>query len=220
MTGLKISGGLLAFFLLVICPLFTECSHVGQNEIGFAYNVTDGKAVNEENNPLLDFGWHWIWGWNAKFFIINSEVNSYNFTAVEDENSPYDESLSWDSEEGVTMKVEPTILGRVTDPWKFYTHHSKLDYSYSNVEGIQDARIYQAIRSAGQFVDVKMGELCQNAAADSIRKHPAIFTTILTKTTASYCEQFGFTVTDVFFPSGLYFRATQPSSVVERCFET
>lgn len=195
----------LVFFGIVTFSIFAEVDRVEQNTIGFAYNVSDGRPVNAENNPPLAFGWHIAWGYDAKFFIINSEVNSYNFTADEDKNSPYNEALTWDSTEGVTMQGEFTILGRVTDPWKFYEHYGIAEHSYSAVEGIQDAKIYEALRQAGQFVDVKMGELCENVSADEIRKNPQSYAIKLTRLTAEYAEQFGFTITDVIFPERFSF---------------
>ncbi len=179
--------------------------YVAQNEIGFKYNVSDGRPVTPENNPLLPFGYAVAFGWNAKLFIINGEINNYNFTAGKDRNSPYDESLNWDSSEGVTMAVNYTILGRVTDPWKFYNNFGKALYGYGRVEGIQDAKIYEAIRLVGQFVDVRMGEMTQGTEADKIRRNPGLYTKKLTEDAAEYAQNFGFTVSDVLFPERFIF---------------
>ncbi|MDM8514631.1 SPFH domain-containing protein [Desulfobacterales bacterium HSG16] len=184
---------------------FVKIGYVAQNQLGFKYNVSGGKPVNQDNNPLLPFGYGLAWGWNAKLFIINAEVNNYNFTTQRKPNSPYDESLTWDSQEGVTMSVNYTILGRVTDPWKFYNHFGRPQYSYRGISGVLDAKIYEAIRLAGQFVDVKMGELTQNTSADEIRKNPAKYTKLLTTSADEYANQFGFTVTDVLFPDRFVF---------------
>ncbi len=189
---------------LFTTPMF-KIRYIAQNEIGFKYNVSDGKAVAQKNNPLLPFGYAIAIGWDSRFFIINSEVNNYNFTSKRDVNSPYDESLSWDSSEGVTMSVDYTILGRVTDPWQFYNNFGQGQYSYRGVEGIQDKKIYEAIRLAGEFVDVRMGELTQHEEADLIRRNPRKYTETLTKEAAEYAEQFGFTVTDVLFPDRFVF---------------
>ncbi len=197
-------GFLMVILFLALNPFIT-IGYVAQNQLGFKYNVSGGKPVNNENNPLLPFGYTLAWGWNAKLFIINAEVNNYNFTAGRKSNSPYDESLTWDSHEGVTMSVNYTILGRVTDPWKFYNHFGRPQYSYKGVSGILDAKIYEAIRLAGQFVDVKMGELTQVTSADEIRKNPGKYTKMLTIAADEYASQFGFTVTDVLFPDRFVF---------------
>ncbi|OGY81994.1 MAG: hypothetical protein A3F54_03660 [Candidatus Kerfeldbacteria bacterium RIFCSPHIGHO2_12_FULL_48_17] len=183
-----------------------SCEYIDQNEIGFKYNVNSGKGVSTENNPQLPFGWAANFGWNAEIFVINSEVNSYSFTAdIHDPKSPWDESLTWDSIEGVTMQVDYTILGRVTDPWKFYANYGRAQRSFSGIEGIQDARIYEAIREAGEFVGVHMNELASGEAADLIRKSPARYTQQLTKDTAEYAEHFGFTIMDIIFPDRMVF---------------
>ncbi|MFC1644938.1 hypothetical protein ACFL08_02855 [Patescibacteria group bacterium] len=195
----------LFFATLIIMGSFSSCVRIEQNELGFQYDINSGKPVNSTNNPLLSFGFDLAVGINAKHFVVNSEVNSYNFTAAVDASSPYDESLSWDSREGVTMTVPFTILGRVTDPWEFYTHFGQKERDYSSVAGIQDQRIYEALRQAGEYVNVRMGELTQDKEADAIRKNPKYYADILTKNVAAYSEEFGFTVTQVIFPSRFEF---------------
>jgi len=191
--------------LIFIASNFVHIGYVTQNQIGFKYNVSNGKPVSPENNPLLPFGYVFTVGWNERLFIINAEVNNYNFTEARDSNSPHDESLTWDSIEGVTMAVNYTILGRVTDPWKFYNHFGRPQRSYAGIEGIQDEKIYEAIRMVGHYVDVRMGEVTQTTEADDIRKNPAKYTELMTQDAAQYAEQFGFTVTDVLFPDRFIF---------------
>jgi len=197
----------LIFLAIIIftASYFVNIGYVSQNQIGFKYNVSSGKPVSAENNPLLPFGYVFTVGWNERLFIINAEVNNYNFTAERDGNSPYDESLTWDSIEGVTMAVNYTILGRVTDPWQFYNHFGRPQRSYAGIEGIQDEKIYEAIRMVGHYVDVRMGEVTQQTEADKIRTNPAKYTTLMTQEAAKYAEQFGFTVTDVIFPDRFIF---------------
>ncbi len=193
-----------AVICISIIPFITY-EYVAQNETGFKYNVSDGRPVTQKNNPVLPFGYAVAFGWDAKLFIINAEVNSYSFTSGKDANSPYNESLTWDSYEGVTMGVNYTVLGRITDPWKFYNHFGRPQYSYKNIQGIQDQKIYEAIRLVGHFVDIRMGELTQDTEADEIRRNPAKYTGILTKDAAEYASQFGFTVTDILFPDRFIF---------------
>ncbi len=200
LTGISIA------LFLIIGTACCDIARVEQNEIGFSYNVSGGKPVNPENNPMLSFGYHMVVGWDSRFFIINSEVNNYNFTAnIKDPKSPYDESLTWDSVEGVTMQVDYTILGKVTDPWKFYANFGRAQRSYKGIEGIQDEKIYEALRIAGQYCNARMGELAQSVGADELRKNPAKYAKILTEEAAKYCEQFGFTITDVIFPHPFVF---------------
>src|SRR4030042_2537697 len=190
-----------ALFIIVMLGCFGEIGYVAQNEIGFAYNVSDGKPVNEKNNPLLSMGWHITWGWDSKFFIINSEVNRWNFTAdTKDPKSPFDESATGDSYEGTTMQVDLTVMGRVTDPWQFYANYGRPQQSYSDIEGIKDENIYRALRRATQFVRIKMCELTQSVSADEIRRNPGGYAETLTKEAVNYSENFGFTITDVLFP--------------------
>jgi len=193
-----------------------SCEHVDQNEIGFAYNVVSGKPVRPENNPQLSFGWSFEPGWNTRHFVINSEVNAYNFTAKEDSNSPYDESLSWDSREGVTMGVDFTIQGRVTDPWKFYANFGTTEYNYGGVNGnTTDTRIYEALRLAGQFVDVRIGEIAEDLSAEEIRRNPAKYADQLETEVRVYAEHFGFTIVDVMFPNAVEFPGSSGAIIQE-----
>ena len=192
--------------LLIWCALIlTTCQYVNTNEEVFEYNVTSGLPVNKDNNPLLGFGWHIAYGWNAKFFVVDSGVYSYNFTAEPNEHSPNDEALTWNTSEGVSMKTNFTISGHVTDPWMFYTHYGHADATYGSVPDIHDVRIYEALRQAGHYASIRMAELTQNQSADYIRANPGEFVAKLTKDTAAYMNNYGFNVTNFIFPAAFEF---------------
>lgn len=190
---------------LILCSTFGTIQQIKQNEIGFEYNVTDGKAITPENNPLLSFGYHMAWGINKRFFVINSEINSYSFTAENDKFSPHNEAMLWDSNEGATMSGNYEIKGRVTNPWKFFSFLGKAQRSFSGIEGIQDEKIYAALRLAGRYAGVKMVELGQKKEAEEIMRNPKFYADQLTKDCAAYADTFGFTVTVIQFPKAFSF---------------
>lgn len=194
--------GVLFFILISSC---SEFNYTEQNERVFEYDVSSGLAVSQNNNPLLSYGMHMCFGYDCRYFVVDSEINDYHKTSKISDESPYDESLSWDSKEGSTMLSNFTILGKVTDPWKFYAHYGKSEVSVYTADDIQDKRIYEALVQAAQFADARMGELTEKVDAEKIRKDPSYYSAQLTKDTAIYAEQFGFTVTEIIFSSRFEF---------------
>lgn len=202
----KIIAGVLGAGLIIFLVTMVSVTRIDQSERGFKYNITSGKPVSMSENPDLGFGWHLCWGLNCKIFEISSERHIWTFTAdPTDPSSPFDESLTWDSKEGVSMQVGYTIQGQVTDLWRFYANFGTTEYDYSGIANISDKRIYEALRQAGDFVDVRMGEIGALRAADEIRQSPTALANQVKEEVAVYMEQFGFTVTDVVFPEEITF---------------
>lgn len=197
--------GAIIVFVLVWVSMFTTCTYVDPNTKVFSYELTSGLPVNPDNNPLLGIGWQGTYGWNAKFFEVDSGVYSYNFTAEANEHSLNDEALTWNPVEGVTMKTNFTISGHVTDVWEFYAHYGHEDADFSDVEGIHDKRIYEALRQAGHYASIRMGELTQKISADHVRANPGEYVKLLTTDTAKYMNRYGFNVTGFIFPAAFEF---------------
>lgn len=198
--AIAIAGALVVGAILMV-PQYGNFGYCEQSEICFEYDLTSGLPVSAENNPTEPFGIMAAFGVNKSFFKVSSEVNSWAFSATETPESPYNESATWDSREGVTMAGDFTIFGRVTDVWLFYNSFGEVEGDYSAASGITDPRIYEALRQAGDFVDARMSELAENEDAENIRQSPGIYAATLTTEVAAYMEPFGFTVTRVRFPS-------------------
>lgn len=190
---------------LIVLGIFSDWVYVEKNEICFAYNVSDGKMVNPEDNPILPFGLDVEPGIDGRHFRVNSEINRYSFTTGADKFSPYDEAMTMDSNEGATMSGEYTILGKVTNPWLFYNFFEEGQWSYKKVEGLQDRRIYAALRLAGRFAATRMVVIAQEKSADFATRNPKYFADRLTKEAAEYASTFGFTVTEIIFSKSFTF---------------
>lgn len=188
--------------------LFTSWSYVSTNEHVFAYDTTGGKQISLANNPLLRNGPSIKLGYNVKHFSVSSEEVDFTFTRdTEGSCSNFEESLSWDSKEGVTMSVGYTLYGRVTDPHAFYMHFGQIENA-SATSGADcgiDTRIYQALRQSGGYIDVRMGELAESVGAEEIRKNPGKYKAQLLSDVKVYMKQFGFTITRVLFPEAFVY---------------
>lgn len=185
--------------LLLIFGLKTfSATRIEQNELAFKYNLLSGKAVNPEDNPLLNFGWTHMVGWNEYVFRVSSEAHQYEFTSTSTENSPFDESLTFDSTEGVTGQFDYAIIAHIDDVWKFYENYGNNQYSYTRgYEDTEDPRLYEGIREVGSFIDVYMGQLTQDKSATYIRTHPSEFKEKLKDAVREYSKQFGIVVDDI-----------------------
>lgn len=184
---------------------FLDVEHISQNELGFVYHLNSGEPVSSEANPLLSYGYKAVWGVNARYFTVSSEVVSISFTEEVVPSSPYDESLTWDSSEGVTMKGDVTVFGQVTNVWKFYESFGQTQRSYAAADGIPEESLYEALRLAADFLAVRMGELTATVEAEEIRQSPGLYGDQLTEAVAAYMEPYGFTVTRVTFPQRFVF---------------
>src|SRR5258707_12039463 len=139
----------LAALILILCVAslvsFTTCSYVKQGEKAFFYNVSSGGAVNEHDNPLLTMGFHATWGINQKVFTVQGTIMDYEFTGPgAGSATQYDETLRWNSSEGVVMDAEYKLYGQVTDPWMFYLHFGELEHDYKTAPH-KDVKLYEAL---------------------------------------------------------------------------
>ncbi|MDB5204760.1 MAG: hypothetical protein JWP09_788 [Candidatus Taylorbacteria bacterium] len=184
--------GLVCFFSL------NTCEYVSQGEKAFFYNVSAGKKVNPQDNPLLPLGWNSTWGYNMQVFSVNGTNIDYDFTGLGTGSSKYDETIAWNSSEGVVMDSEYKLYGRVTDPWEFFVHYGELHYDFT-VKGGKDVRVFAALRNAGRVIAEYSGEYAAIAEAEEIRTKPSDLKLHVLPRIQAYMKMFGFEITDMMF---------------------
>jgi hypothetical protein len=193
----------LATIILTICVIslarFTSCTYVKQGEKAFFYNVSSGKAVNQFDNPLLTMGFHATWGPNQKVFSVQGTIMDYEFTGAGSGSTPqFDETLRWNSSEGVVMDAEYKLYGQVTDPWTFFLHFGELEHNYKTAPH-KDIRVYEALRFSGKAINQHLNEAAATMDAENIRTRPDLLKQQLLDWVRPYMKQFGFEVTDLLF---------------------
>jgi SPFH domain / Band 7 family len=194
---------ILAVAVLVACIAslcsLTTCTYVKQGEKSFFYNVSSGKAVNPQDNPLLTMGFHAAWGINQRVFTVQGTIMDYAFTGAGGGSSPqFDETLRWNSSEGVVMSVEYKLFGQVTDPWTFYVHFGTPEHDYRTAPH-KDIRLYEALRHSGKAMNQHVNEMAATMDAETIRTRPDLLKQELLNWVRPYMKQFGFEVTDLLF---------------------
>jgi hypothetical protein len=193
---------ILTVITLAICTLavgsFSGCHYVGQGEKAFYYDISSGKAVNPTDNPLLPMGYNSAWGINKRFFRVQGTIMDYEFTKAGTGSSPYDETLMWNSKEGVVMSTEWKLYGRVTNPWEFFIHFGTPEYDYK-VDAHKDVKLYEALRESGRILDQRLNEIAAETDAETLRTRPDWLKQELLPYVKKYMEQFGFEVTDLLF---------------------
>ncbi len=194
---------LLTLIILIFCIVsmtsLTTCTYVKQGEKSFFYNVSSGRPVNSEDNPLLSMGFHSTWGINQKVFSVQGTIMDYEFTGAGTGSTPeYDETLRWNSSEGVVMDVEYKLYGQVTDPWPFFLHFGDLEHNYRTAPN-KDLRVYEALRFSGKAINQHLNEVAATMDAESIRTRPDLLKQELLGWIRPYMKQFGFEVTDLLF---------------------
>jgi hypothetical protein len=193
----------LAGIVIILCVIslasFTSGTYVKQGEKAFFYNVSSGQAVNPQANPLLPMGFHATWGPNEKVFTVMGTIMDYEFTGAGSGTSPeFDETLRWNSSEGVVMDAEYKLYGQVTDPWTFFLHFGELEHAY-RTPAHTDIRVYEALRFAGKAMNKHLNEVAATMDAESIRTRPDLLKQELLSWVRPYMKQFGFEVTDLLF---------------------
>ncbi len=193
----------LATIVIILCIVslasFTSCTYVRQGERAFFYNVSSGRPVNAQDNPLLTMGFHASWGPNQKIFTVQGTIMDYEFTgAGGGSTTQYDETLRWNSSEGVVMDAEYKLYGQVTDPWTFFLHFGELEHNY-NIGSRRDVRVYEALRFSGKALNQHLNEIAASLDAESIRTRPDLLKQELLAWVRPYMRQFGFEVTDLLF---------------------
>jgi hypothetical protein len=123
----------------------------------------------------------------------------YEFTGPGTGSSPtYDETLRWNSSEGVVMDAEYKLYGQVTDPWTFFLHFGEPEHNYKTAPH-KDIRVYEALRCSGKAINQHLNEISATMDAESIRTRPDLLKQELLGWVRPYMKQFGFEVTDLLF---------------------
>ena len=192
-------AALMAILCLGSLAGFTTWTYVKQGEKAFFYNVSSGRAVNEHDNPLLTMGFHATWGINEKVFTVQGTIMDYEFTGPGSGATPqFDETLRWNSSEGVVMDAEYKLYGQVTDPWAFFLHFGEPEHAYKTVAH-KDIKLYEALRFSGKAINQHLNEIAAAMDAETIRTRPDLLKQDLLAWVRPYMKEFGFEVTDLLF---------------------
>src|SRR5215831_2693000 len=191
----------LSLLVLGFCAIsllrLTTCAYIKQGEKAFFYNASSGRAVNPSDNPLLTMGFHATWGPNQKLFRVLGTIMDYEFTGPGTGSSPeFDETLRWNSSEGVVMDVEYKLYGQVTDPWIFFLHFGDLEHNYRTAAHM-DVRVYEALRFSGKAMNQHLNEIAAVMDAEAIRTRPDLLKQELLGWGRPYMQQFGFELTNL-----------------------
>lgn len=90
------------------------CSYVPAGNVGVKVNMLGGdKGVDTE---VLGVGRYWI-GWNEELYVFPTFMQNYVWTAGVDEGSPNDESISFQTADGMTANADLGISYSI-DPEK------------------------------------------------------------------------------------------------------
>src|SRR5215831_6465694 len=194
---------ILTLLVIVFCIAsvgsFTSCTYVKQGEKAFFYNVSSGRPVNPRDNPLLTMGFHATWGINQKVFKVQGTIMDYEFTGSGTGSSAnFDETLRWNSSEGVVMDAEYKLYGQIDDPWAFFLHFGELEHDYQTAPN-KDVRLYEALRFSGKAMNQHLNEIAADMDAETIRTRPDLLKRELLGWIRPYMKQFGFDVTDLLF---------------------
>lgn len=89
--------------LLVFIPLFAACSRVPAGYVGVQFNKY-GSDKGVQAKPV-DPGSYWL-GWNEEMYTFPTFMQTYNFTKNKDEGSEQDESLTFQTVEGLSVNAD------------------------------------------------------------------------------------------------------------------
>lgn len=117
------------------------CSYVPAGNVGIKVNLLGGdKGVESE---VLGVGRYWI-GWNEDLYVFPTFMQNYVWTAGVDEGSPNDESISFQTADGMTANADIGISYSI-DPDKV----SIIFQTYRRgVEEITDTFLRNMVRDA------------------------------------------------------------------------
>ena len=117
------------------------CSYVPAGNVGIKVNLLGGeKGVESE---VLGVGRYWI-GWNEELYVFPTFMQNYVWTAGVDEGSPNDESISFQTADGMTANADIGISYSI-DPEKV----SIIFQTYRRgVEEITDTFLRNMVRDA------------------------------------------------------------------------
>lgn len=157
------------FFILFLLAVITmNCSRVPAGYVGIkVYLLGDSKGVDSEE---LGVGRYWI-GINEELYLFPTFTQNYVWTASPAEGSPNDESIEFQSKEGLSVKGDFGISYRI-DPTKVNLIFQKYR---KGLEEITDIYLRNMVRDAltesasRQNVEYLYGE-GKSALMDSVEK--------------------------------------------------
>jgi regulator of protease activity HflC (stomatin/prohibitin superfamily) len=127
--------------LAVLAGSVAACSYVPAGNVGIKVNLLGSeKGVESE---VLGVGRYWI-GWNEELYVFPTFMQNYVWTAGVDEGSPNDESISFQTADGMTANADIGISYSI-DPEKV----SIIFQTYRRgVEEITDTFLRNMVRDA------------------------------------------------------------------------
>ena len=125
----------------VLAGSVAACSYVPSGNVGIKVNLLGSeKGVESE---VLGVGRYWI-GWNEELYVFPTFMQNYVWTAGVDEGSPNDESISFQTADGMTANADIGISYSI-DPDKV----SIIFQTYRRgVEEITDTFLRNMVRDA------------------------------------------------------------------------
>ena len=127
--------------MTVLVGSVAACSYVPAGNVGIKVNLLGGeKGVESE---VLGVGRYWV-GWNEELYVFPTFMQNYVWTAGVDEGSPNDESISFQTADGMTANADIGISYSI-DPEKV----SIIFQTYRRgVEEITDTFLRNMVRDA------------------------------------------------------------------------
>jgi regulator of protease activity HflC (stomatin/prohibitin superfamily) len=127
--------------MAVLVGSVAACSYVPAGNVGVKVNLLGGdKGVDSE---VLGVGRYWI-GWNEELYVFPTFMQNYVWTKDETEGSPNDESISFQTADGMTANADIGISYSI-DPEKV----SVIFQTYRRgVEEITDTFLRNMVRDA------------------------------------------------------------------------
>lgn len=193
--------------LSTIIYLCLRVRHIKQDVLAFKYNALSGKPISEGENGIMKFGYHFRGGWHDRIFKVSSQNILYDFTYQQTDTSPFEEALSVDTSEGITVEMDHSISISAQNPWKFFQSFGE-DEQYAcpkNYEFIKDWRMYQTVRIAEGFLNKRVPEISEKISVADIRNRALSNDPAVLKDLRAYMEQFGIGVNSLIFMSNLTF---------------
>lgn len=94
------------FIIMMISLLFASCSKVPSGHVGVkVYLLGGNKGVDQE---VLGVGKYWI-GMNEELHLFPTFTQTYNWTSSKDEGKDADESISFQTKDGASLKANVGI---------------------------------------------------------------------------------------------------------------
>ena len=140
--------------ITILAGSVAACSYVPAGNVGVKVNMLGGdKGVDTE---VLGVGRYWI-GWNEELYVFPTFMQNYVWTAGVDEGSPNDESISFQTADGMTANADIGISYSI-DPEKvsiiFQTYRRGVDEITDTFlrNMVRDALVKQASNKPIEYV--------------------------------------------------------------------